>query len=143
MKILVVLHRVSSHLVWLFEVRLILDFFQDLMHWFLEHRIDHLRSHTSSLPSKIPLGSVIVVMVKPEIPHVLRDNLTLSLALLLVFLDSLVLINVIHKPTNIPYQLLGQGFPQIVLGGQADLKGSYSHIIKIPINLVKHLLLSV
>ena len=113
------------------------------MHWFLEHGVNCLRSCRSKLSSKIPSGSVIVVTVRPKISPLLRDNLTLSLALLLVFLNLIVLINVIHKLTNTPYQLLGQGFSQIMLDGQANLKGPYSHVNKIPINLIKHLPVSV
>ena len=41
--------------------------------------------------------SVIVVMVRPEIPPILRDNLTFSLTLLLVLLNLLILINLIHE----------------------------------------------
>nr|POE93761.1 hypothetical protein CFP56_30531 [Quercus suber] len=139
MKTLVAPHGVSSYLVRPFEVWLILDLLQDLMHWFSEHRVNHLRSRKPRLSSKIPLGSVIVVAVRPEIPHLLRDNLTLPLTLLLVFLDLLVFINAVHKLTHTSYQLFGQEFSQIMLGGQADLENSYSHVIKIPINLIKHL----
>ena len=113
------------------------------MHWFLEHSVNHMKSRRSKLSHKIPSRSVIVVSVRPKILHLLRDNLTLPLALLLVFLDSLVLINAIHEPTNTPYQLFGQGFSQIILGGQFDLKGPYSHVIKILIDLIKHLLVPV
>ena len=113
------------------------------MHKFSEHSVNHLRSHRSRLSRKIPSRSVIIVSIQPEIPHLLRDNLILSFPLLLVFLDLLVLINTIHKLTNTPYRLLGQGFSQIMPSGQADLKGPYSHAIKTPINLVKHLPTSV
>ena len=41
--------------------------------------------------------SVIVVMVRPEIPPILRDNLTFFLTLLLVLLNLLILINLIHE----------------------------------------------
>ena len=41
--------------------------------------------------------SVIVVMVRPEIPPILRDNLTFSLTLLLVLLNLLIHINLIHE----------------------------------------------
>ena len=41
--------------------------------------------------------SVIVVMVRPEIPPILRDNLTFSLTLLLVLLNLLILTNLIHE----------------------------------------------
>ena len=126
-----------------FEVWLVLDLLQDLMYWFLEHRVNHLRSRRPKLPRKIPSGPIIIVFVRPKIPHVLRDNLNLSFPLLLVFLDPLVFVNTIHKPTHTPYQLLGQGLSQIVLGRQANLKCPYSHVIKIPIDLIEHLLVSV
>ena len=134
---------ISSHFVWLFEVWLVLDLLQDLMHWFSEHSVNHLRSRRSKLSRKIPSGFVIVVSIRLEIPSLLRDNLTLPLALLLVFLDPLIHINVIHKLTNTLYWLLGQGFSQIMLSGQFDLEYPYSHIIKIPINLIKNLLVPV
>ena len=97
MKTLVAHYRVLCHLVWPFEVWLILDFLQDLMYWFSEHRISHLRSHRLKFPSKIPSGSVIVVAVQPKIPNLLRDNLTLPLTLLLVLLDPLILVYPIHE----------------------------------------------
>ena len=111
------------------------------MHWFSEHSVNHLKSRRSRLSSKIPLGSIIVVFVRPEIPPLLRDNLTLTLplALLLVFFDPLILINAIHKSTNTSYWLLGQGFFQIMLNRWVELEGLYSHVIKISINLIKHL----
>ena len=138
MKALVAPQGVPSNLVWPFEVWLVLDLLQDLMHWFSEYSVNHLKSRGSRLSSKIPSWSIIVVFIRPEIPHLLRDNLTLPFALLLVFLD-LVLINAVHKSMNTPHRLLGQEFSQIMLGGQADLEGSYSHVIKIPINFIKHL----
>ena len=61
-------------------------------------------------PSKIPQGSVIVVAIQPEIPHFLRDNLTFSLALLLVLFNCLILINPIHKLVHI-----GNRFPSQIL----------------------------
>ena len=139
MEALVAPQGISSHFVWPFEVGLVLDLLQYLMHWFLEHSVNHLRSYRFRFSPKIPSGSVIVVSVRPEIPPLLRGNLTLSFVLLLVFPDLLVLINAIHKPTNTPYRLLGQGFSQIMLGGQSNLEGPYIHVIKIPINLIKHL----
>ena len=139
MEALVVPQGISSHFVWPFKVWLVLDLLQDFMHWFLEHSVNHMKSRRSKLSHKIPSRSVIVVSVRPKILHFLRDNLTLPLTLLLVFLDLLVLINAIHELTNTPYQLLGQGFSQITLNGQFDLKGPYSHAIKILIDLIKHL----
>ena len=122
MKALIMPQWVSSHFVWLFKVRLVLDLLQDLMHWFLEHSVNHLRDRRSRLSSKIPLGSVIVVFVRLEIPPLLRDNLTLRFAFLLVFLDLLVLINAIHKLTNTPYWLLSQGFFKSCSVGNLTLK---------------------
>ena len=87
------------------------------MHKFSEHSVNHLRSHRSRLSRKIPSRSVIIVSIQPEIPHLLRDNLTFPVALLLAFLNPLVLINAIHKLTNTPYRLFGKGFSQIMLGG--------------------------
>ena len=99
MKALVVLHRISSHLIWPFKEWFVLDFFQDLVYWFSEHRVNHLSSGRSQLPSKISLGLVIIVSVRLEIPHLLRDNLSLPLPLLLVFLDLFILINSVHELT--------------------------------------------
>ena len=106
MKTLVALHGISSHLVWPFEIWLILDLFQDLMHWLSEHRVNHLRSRRPRLPSKIPSGPATIVSIRPEIPPLLRDNLTLPFTLLLVFLDLHVFIDAVHKPTHTPYQFL-------------------------------------
>ena len=88
------------------------------MYWFLEHRVNHLRSRRPRLPTKIPSGSVIVVVVRPEIPPLLRDNLTLPLplALLLALLNLLILINSFHKLTYTASRFLGQGLPQTILG---------------------------
>ena len=144
---------ISFHFVWPFEVWLVFNLFQDLVHWFSEHSVNCLRSYrpqlSSKIPSglvivvavrpsvnclrscrpqlssKIPSGLVIVVAVRPKIPHLLRDNLTLPLSLLLDFLDSLVFINAVHKSTHTPHRLLGQGFSQIMLCGQVDHKGLY------------------
>ena len=115
MKTLVVPHRVSSHLIWSFKVKLILDLLQDLMYLLSKHRVNHLRSRRPRFPSKIPSGSVIVVSVQPKVPHVLRDNLSFSFPLLLVLLNPFVFINTTHKSMYIPYRLLGQGLSQIML----------------------------
>ena len=113
------------------------------MYCLLECRINRLRSRRPRLPSKIPSRPVTIVSVQPEISPILKDNLSLSLPLLLVFLNLLIFVNTIHKPTHIPYRLLGQRFSQIMLDRQVDLKSPYSHIIKVPINLIEHLLVSI
>ena len=116
MKVLVVLHKASSHLIWPFKIWLILNLLQDLMHWFPKHRANHLSSSRPKLPSKVSSKSIVVVSVRPEIPHILRDNLSLPFTLLLVFLNSLILVNTIHELTYTPYRLLGQRLSQIMLG---------------------------
>ena len=84
---------------------------QNLMHRFTEHSIDHLRSCRPKLPGKIPLGSVIFVTVQPEIPPFLKDNLTLSLALLLVLFNPLILVNLIHELAYTDDKFLSQRLP--------------------------------
>ena len=143
MKALVVPYGISFHLVWSFKVWLILNLLQDLMYWLSELHVNHLRSRKPRLSSKIPSRPIIIVSVRPKIPHILRDNLSLSFPLLLVFLNPLVFVNTIHKPTHTPYRLLGQGLSQIMFGRQADLKIPYSHVIKVSIDLIKHLPVSV
>ena len=96
-KALVASQRVSTHSVRPFELCLVFYLFQSSMHRFSEHSINRLRSNRLGLLSKIPSGPVIVVTVRPEIPLLLRDNLALSLALLLVFFNLLILVNPIHE----------------------------------------------
>ena len=108
MKALVVLYKVSSHLISLFKVWLILDFFQDLMYWLSEHRANHLSSSRSTFSSKISLRPVTVVSIQPKILSILRDHLSLPLTLLLVFLDLLILVNTVHEPTYTPSRLPDQ-----------------------------------
>ena len=111
MKTLVASRGVSSYLVWPFEIWLILGHLQDLMYWLSKHRANHLRSRRPRLPNKIPSWPTIIVSVQPKIPLVLWDNLSFSLPLLLVFLNPLVFVNTIHKPTHTPYRLLGCRHP--------------------------------
>ena len=63
MEALVAPQGVSSHLVRPFEVWLVLDLLQNLMHWFSEHSVNHLRNNGSKLSCKIPSGSVVTVLV--------------------------------------------------------------------------------
>ena len=143
MKTLVTPHGVSSHFVWPFEIWLILDLLQDLMYWLPEHRVYHLMSYRPRLPSKIPPGSIIIVAVRLGIPSLLRDNLTLSFALLLILLDSLILINLLHKLAYTGSRLPNQGLPQSVLSRHAYLEGPDSNVVKVAVHLVEHLSVSV
>ena len=77
------------------------------MHWLLEYCADHLSSSRSRLPSKIYAGPIIIVPVRPEIPSILRDKLSIPLPLLLVFLDPFILVNTIHELMHILYSFLG------------------------------------
>ena len=79
MKALITPQGVSTHLVRPFEVWLILDLLQNLMHWFSEHNVYYLKSCRPRLPGKIPLRSVIIIEVRPEIPSFLNDNLSFPL----------------------------------------------------------------
>ena len=66
-KDLVMLRKVSPHLVWPFKVQLTLNFFQDLMHRLLEHSANYLSSSRFGLPSKISPRSVAAVSIRPKI----------------------------------------------------------------------------
>ena len=63
MEALIVSQGVSIHFVRPFEVWLILDLLQNLMHRFSEHSVNYLRSCRPRLPNKIPPRSVIIVEV--------------------------------------------------------------------------------
>ena len=143
MKTLIAPRRVSTHIVRPFEVWLILDLLQNLTHWFSEHGINHLRYYGPRLPGKIPPRSVIVITVRPEIPPLLGDDLTLSLALLLVLLDSFILINLIHELAYTGNGLPSQRLPQAVIGRQADLESPYGQVVKVTIYFIEHLPISV
>ena len=113
------------------------------MYWISEHNIYHLRGCKLKLPSKIPTRSTVVITVRPEIPHLLRDNLALSLALLLVLFNPIVLINSIHELAYIVDRFPSQRLPQAMLGWQAKLENANGHIVKVAINLVEHFPVSV
>ena len=106
-KALVMLYRVSSHLVWPLKVWFILNFLQDLVYWLSEHSTDYLSGSRSRVPRKISLRSVVIVPIRPEIPSILREHFGFPLPLLLVLLDPLILINTVHELTYTPNQFLG------------------------------------
>ena len=115
-KALVAPQRVSTHSAWPSKIWLAFYLLQNLMYWFAEYSIDCLRSCKPRLPSKIPPRSVIVVTIRPKIPPLLRDNLTFSLALLLVLLNPFVLINPIHELAYTGERFPNQRLPQSMLG---------------------------
>ena len=110
-KALVAPQKVSTHSVQPLEVWLVFYLLQNLMHRFSKHNVNRLRSCRLRLPSKISPGSVIVVMVRPEIPHLLRDNLALSFALPLVLFNPLILVNPIHELAYTGNRLPSKRFP--------------------------------
>ena len=81
------------------------------MHQFPEHRVSHLSIGRPLLPSKDTPRSVVVLSVRLEIPHFLRDNLSISFPLLLVFLNPLILVNPVHTLAHIGDRLSSQRFP--------------------------------
>ena len=115
MKVLIAPHGVSSHLTWPLKEWLILNLLQNLVHWFSEHRVNHLSIGGPRLPSIIFPRPIIVVPIRPEVPHLLRDNLSLPLSLLLVFLDLLILINLVHELAYTDSRFPSQTLPQTIL----------------------------
>ena len=111
MKALIMLYEVTFHHVWPFKEWLVLNFLQDLVYWFSEYCVNHLSGGRPQLPNKVSSRSVIVVSVRLEIPPLLRDNLNLHLPLVLVFLDPLILINLVHELTHTVSRFQGQRGP--------------------------------
>ena len=116
MKALITLHGVTSHLIWPLKEWLVLNFLQDSVYSFSEHRVNHLSSGRPQLPSKVSPRPVIVVAIRPEIPPLLRDNLSLPLRFLLVFLDLLILISSVHELMYTASKFPNQKLPQTMLG---------------------------
>ena len=139
---MVSLCQLSRHLIRPSEVWFALDFFQHLMHQFSEYSPDILRVGCLRLPCEISPRATIDVSIQLEIPHLLRDNLLLFLALHLVFFYSLVLINLIHQLAHASGRLASQGFPQAMLGWEAALEGVDGDLVKVAIHFVIHLPIS-
>ena len=81
------------------------------MHQFSEHRINHLGIGRPRLSSKVPSRSIVIVSVQLEILPLLRDNLSLTFPLLLVFLNPLILVNPAHELALIGNRLSCQRLP--------------------------------
>ena len=109
------------------------------MHRFSEYSPDVLRVGCLRFPCEISPRATVDVSIRPEIPHLLRDNLLLSLALHLVFFYALVLIDPIHQLAHAGGRLASQGFPQVVLGWEAALEGVDGDFVKVAIHFVIHL----
>ena len=85
----------------------------------------------------------MVVLVRPEIPHLLRDNFTFPFALLLVLLDPFILINPVNELAHTSSRFPNQRLPQTMLGRLANLESPDGYIIKVTIYLMKHFPVSV
>ena len=83
---------------WPFEERLILDFLHNLMYWISEHSVNCLGAGRSGLLCIVSPWSVVVFKsVRPEVLHLLRDNLRFILTQLLVIFNSFILVDSVHK----------------------------------------------
>ena len=80
-EVLIALRGLSGHLIWPSKVWLALDLLQHPVYWFLEYSVNSLRVGCSGLPYEISPQAVAVVSVRPEIPHLLGDNLIFSFTL--------------------------------------------------------------
>ena len=138
-KVLVSLCGLSRHLIRPSKVWFALDFFQHLMHRFLEYSPDVLRVGCLLFPCEISPRATIDVSVQLEIPSLLRDNLFLSLALHLVFFYSLVLIDPIPQLAHAGGRLASQGFPQAMLGQETALESVDGNVVKVAIHFIIHL----
>ena len=95
-KVLIEPRGFPRHIIRPLKVWFVLDFLQHPMYWFSEHSTDSLCVGCSELPYEISSRAVAVILVRLEIPPLLRDNLLFSLSLQLVFLYPLILVNLIH-----------------------------------------------
>ena len=95
--VLIALCRVSSHFIWPLEEWVVLNFLQNLLDQLLEHCINCLGIGRPRLSCIIPSRTIVIVLVRPKISPLLRDNLSLPFSLLLVVFDPFILINSVHK----------------------------------------------
>ena len=121
-KVLIAPHRISCHLIWPFKERLILNLFQYLAHWLSEHSINCLSIGKPWLPSEVSSWSVVIVSVRFEIPPLLRDNLSVTFPLLLVFLNPLVLINPVYELAHTSNRFAHQRLLKLCSVGRPTLK---------------------
>ena len=132
MKASVALRGISSHLIWPFKEWLILDFFQDLMCWLPEHRVNHLSSSRPKVPSKIPSGPIIVISIRPEISPIMRDNLSFPFPLLLVLFYPFLFINMVYELTHTLTGFLVKDFLKSCSTSRPTLKVFIAMLSKFP-----------
>ena len=112
------------------------------MYWFSEHSTNNLCVGCSGLPYEISPQVVAIILVRLEIPPLLRDNLLLSLTLQLVFLYSFILVDLIHQLAHAGGKLASQRLPQAVLGWEIVFEGVDDNIVKVVIHFIIHLPIS-
>ena len=112
------------------------------MYWFSEYGVDSLCIGCSGLPYKVPPRAVATILVRLEIPSLLRDNLLFSSSLQLVFLHSLVLIDPIYQLTHTGGRFASQGFLQAMLGWEVAFEGVDGDVNKVAIHFIIHLPIS-
>ena len=97
-EILILLCRVSGHFIWPLEEWFILNLLKNLMDQLSKHCINRLSVDRPYLSYIIPSWPIVIISVRPEIPSLLRDHLTLPFPfpLLLVVFDPFVLIDSVH-----------------------------------------------
>ena len=142
-KVLIAPRGLSYHLIRPPQVWLVLDFLQHPMYWFPEYSTNDLCVGCSRLPYEISPRAVAVVLVRPEIPPLLRDNLLFSFTLQLVFLHSLILINPIHQLAHTSGGLASQRLPQAVLGWETIFEGDNGDVVKIVVHFIVRLPISI
>ena len=141
-KVLIALRGLSCHLIRPPKVWLVLDFLQHLMHWFSEYSTNSLYVGCLQLPCEISHRAIAIILVRPEIPPLLRDNLLFSLALQLVFLYSFILINPIHQLAHTDGRFASQRLPQAMLGWEVVFEGVDGDIVKVALYFIIHLPIS-
>ena len=113
---LITLNRISCHLIRSLEERLVFNLLQNLLYWLSEHSINRLGIGRSRLPNKIFARSIVLDLIRLEIPPLLRDHFSLSFPLQLVLLYPSILINPIHQVTYTGNRFINKRFSQVMFG---------------------------
>ena len=103
--------KVSGHLVQPFKEWFIFYLLKNSMHRFSKYSVNHVGVGRSCWFDIVFPRSNGIESVRPEIPHLLRENLHFTFSLLLIFLNPLVFINPIHKLAHTGNKFANQGFP--------------------------------
>ena len=116
---------VTSIFIWPLEVWFDLYLLKNLTHKLLEYYADHQGSRKPSMSSKISLGSIVIIPLRPKAFLVRRSHFCLPLPLLLIILNLFIFISSIHELMHALRWFLYQGLPQFMLSRKADFKHPY------------------